>query len=78
MKAAAKNEWIGLEKRNKDLVLRKVKDITDELQEQLKSLENGEVKDKDITDELQEQLKILEHEERRRTWSECRNRTGVS
>ena len=42
MKAAAKNKWIGFEKGNKDLILRKVEGIKDELQEQLKRLENGE------------------------------------
>jgi phenylalanyl-tRNA synthetase alpha chain len=43
MKTAAKNKWIGFEKGNKDLVLRKVNTIKDDLQEQLKSLESGEV-----------------------------------
>jgi len=43
MKAAAKNKWVGFEKGNKELVLRKVEVAKDELQGQLKMLENGEV-----------------------------------
>nr|CAB3448026.1 unnamed protein product [Digitaria exilis] len=53
MKAAARNKWIGFEKGNKDLVLRKVENFKDELQEQLKRLENGEV----IPDEVINDLK---------------------
>ncbi|KAL6911534.1 hypothetical protein ACP4OV_000339 [Aristida adscensionis] len=53
MKAAAKNKWIGFEKGNKDLVFRKVEDIKDEVQEQLKKLQNGEV----VTDKVIDDLK---------------------
>uniref|UniRef100_A0A453KU74 phenylalanine--tRNA ligase n=1 Tax=Aegilops tauschii subsp. strangulata TaxID=200361 RepID=A0A453KU74_AEGTS len=52
MKAAAKNKWIGFEKGNKDLVLRKVEDTRDELQEQLRRLENGEVIADKVIDDL--------------------------
>ncbi|KAK3159180.1 hypothetical protein QOZ80_2AG0146740 [Eleusine coracana subsp. coracana] len=49
--AAAKSKWIGFEKGNKELVLRKVENVKDELQEQLKRLQNGEaVPDKVIHD----------------------------
>uniref|UniRef100_A0A0E0JVL2 phenylalanine--tRNA ligase n=2 Tax=Oryza punctata TaxID=4537 RepID=A0A0E0JVL2_ORYPU len=52
MKTAAKNKWIGFEKGNKDLVLRKVDTIKDDLQEQLKRLENGEVLSDKVIDDL--------------------------
>ncbi|BAT10737.1 phenylalanine--tRNA ligase alpha subunit, cytoplasmic [Oryza sativa Japonica Group] len=52
MKTAAKNKWIGFEKGNKDLVLRKVNTIKDDLQEQLKSLESGEVLSDKVIDDL--------------------------
>uniref|UniRef100_A0A0E0EXH4 phenylalanine--tRNA ligase n=1 Tax=Oryza meridionalis TaxID=40149 RepID=A0A0E0EXH4_9ORYZ len=52
MKTAAKNKWIGFEKGNKDLVLRKVDTIKDDLQEQLKSLESGEVLSDKVIDDL--------------------------
>ncbi|TVU28622.1 hypothetical protein EJB05_20146 [Eragrostis curvula] len=50
MRAAARNKWIGFEK-GKDLILRKVESVKDELQEQLKKLQDGEtVPDKVIGD----------------------------
>ncbi|XP_040376369.1 phenylalanine--tRNA ligase alpha subunit, cytoplasmic [Oryza brachyantha] len=52
MKTAAKNKWIGFEKGNKDLVFRKVDTINDELQEQLKRLESGEVLSDKMIDDL--------------------------
>ncbi|XP_039787448.1 phenylalanine--tRNA ligase alpha subunit, cytoplasmic-like [Panicum virgatum] len=52
MKAAARNKWIGFEKGNKDLVLRKVDNVKDELQEQLKKLEKGEVVPDKVIDDL--------------------------
>uniref|UniRef100_A0A0E0M7G1 phenylalanine--tRNA ligase n=1 Tax=Oryza punctata TaxID=4537 RepID=A0A0E0M7G1_ORYPU len=52
MKTAAKNKWIGFEKGNKDLVLTKVDTIKDDLQEQLKRLESGEVLSDKVIDDL--------------------------
>jgi len=52
MKAAARNKWIGFEKGNKDLVLRKVENVKDELQEHLKKLEKGEVVPDKVIDDL--------------------------
>ncbi|KAF0933124.1 hypothetical protein E2562_013857 [Oryza meyeriana var. granulata] len=52
MKTAAKNEWIGFEKGNKDLVFRKVDTFKDELQEQLKRLYSGEVLFDKVIDDL--------------------------
>lgn len=52
MKAAARNKWIGFEKGNKDLVLRMVDETKDELQEQLKRLENGEGVANKVIDDL--------------------------
>ncbi|CAL4967137.1 unnamed protein product [Urochloa decumbens] len=52
MKAAARNKWIGFEKGNKDLVLRKVENVNDELQDQLKRLANGEVVPDKVIDDL--------------------------
>ncbi|OEL12684.1 Phenylalanine--tRNA ligase alpha subunit, cytoplasmic [Dichanthelium oligosanthes] len=58
MKAAARNKWIGFEKGNKDLVLRKVENVKDELQEQLKRLENGEVVPDKVIDDLKKRKLI--------------------
>ncbi|XP_044955675.1 phenylalanine--tRNA ligase alpha subunit, cytoplasmic-like [Hordeum vulgare subsp. vulgare] len=52
LKAAAKKQWIGFDKENEDLVTRRVKDTKDELQEQLKRLENGEVFDDKVMEGL--------------------------
>ncbi|KAL5220616.1 hypothetical protein ABZP36_025329 [Zizania latifolia] len=59
MKTAAKNKWIGFEKGNKDLVLRKVDNIKDELQEQLKRLESGESASDKVIDDLKRRKLIM-------------------
>ncbi|VAI32455.1 unnamed protein product [Triticum turgidum subsp. durum] len=66
MKAAAKNKWIGFEKGNKDLVLRKVEDTKDELQEQLRRLENGEVIADKVIDDLKRRKLVTK--ERKSIW----------
>ncbi|TVU48649.1 hypothetical protein EJB05_08290, partial [Eragrostis curvula] len=50
--AAARNKWIGFQKGNKDFVLRKVENVKDELQEQLKRLQNGEAVPDKVIDDL--------------------------
>ncbi|KAL5227670.1 hypothetical protein ABZP36_015935 [Zizania latifolia] len=59
MKTAAKNKWIGFEKGNKDLVLRKVDNINDDLQEQLKRLESGEAVSDKVIDDLKRRKLIM-------------------
>ncbi|KAF0925639.1 hypothetical protein E2562_017214 [Oryza meyeriana var. granulata] len=59
MKTAAKNKWIGFEKGNKDLVFRKVETIKDELQEQLKRLDSGEVLSDKVIDDLKRRKLIM-------------------
>ncbi|KAM0906332.1 hypothetical protein ACQ4PT_016817 [Festuca glaucescens] len=74
MKVAAKNKWVGFEKGNKELVLRKIEETKDELQEQLKRLENGEViADKVIDDLKRRKLVTKDYHEGLKKWVEIGN-----